>query len=80
MYTRLPIKLDSTSNSEFEPVPLYHANQEAKHRAHKNVKKHASCDEVARERANYLERPDPHFWTYGAKTRGEFLNLIARGA
>jgi hypothetical protein len=43
------------------------------------VKKYASRDEVARERANYLERPDPHFRTYGPKTRREFLNLLARG-
>jgi uncharacterized protein len=29
--TRLPIKLDSTSNGEFEPVPLSRANQAANH-------------------------------------------------
>jgi predicted TIM-barrel fold metal-dependent hydrolase len=43
------------------------------------VKKYAGRDEVARERAVYLERPDPHFRTYGPKTRREFLNLLARG-
>ena len=31
---RLPIKLDSTSNGEFEPVPLWPANLEANRLAH----------------------------------------------
>jgi len=31
---RLPIKLDSTSNGEFAPVPLWPANLEAKRLAH----------------------------------------------
>ena len=31
---RLPVKLDSTSNGEFEPVPLSAANREANRRAH----------------------------------------------
>jgi hypothetical protein len=43
------------------------------------VKKYASRDEVAREKSAYLERPDPHFRTYGPKTRREFFNLLARG-
>src|SRR5262245_30778157 len=32
--TRLPIKLDSTSNGEFEPVPLWRHNLEANRLAH----------------------------------------------
>ena len=30
---RLPIKIDSTSNGEFKPVPLTRANHEANHEA-----------------------------------------------
>ena len=40
------------------------------------VKKHTRADAVARERAAYLERPAPHYLTYGPKTRREFLNLL----
>ncbi len=40
------------------------------------VKKRARSDRVARERLAYLERPEPHFLTYGPKTRREFLNLV----
>ncbi|MNC97500.1 hypothetical protein D3C83_151750 [compost metagenome] len=43
------------------------------------VKKYVSRDELAREKSAYLERPDPHFRTYGPKTRREFLNLLERG-
>jgi hypothetical protein len=43
------------------------------------VKKVASRDRVARERAAYLERPQPHFATYGPRTRRQFLELIRRG-
>jgi len=43
------------------------------------VKKFAGRDRVAREKAAYLERPDPHFMTYGPKTRREFLSLLERG-
>jgi predicted TIM-barrel fold metal-dependent hydrolase len=35
-------------------------------------------DDIARERLAYRERPEPHFRTYGPKTRREFLNLLAR--
>ncbi|HYC45862.1 MAG TPA: amidohydrolase family protein [Burkholderiales bacterium] len=41
------------------------------------VKKYASRDAIAKTRENYLERQDPHFLTYGPKTRREFLNLLA---
>jgi hypothetical protein len=44
------------------------------------VKKFLARDRVARERAAYFERPDPHFGTYGPKTRREFMALTARGA
>ena len=44
------------------------------------VKKYASRDRVAHERTAYQERPDPHFRTYGPKTRREFLTLLGRGA
>ena len=39
------------------------------------VKKVISRDSMARERSAYLERPEPHFRTYGPKTRREFLAL-----
>jgi hypothetical protein len=58
--TRLPIKLDTTSNGEFVPVPLSPANR----------------DFISRERVAYLENPQPHFRTYGPKTRREFLNFL----
>jgi predicted TIM-barrel fold metal-dependent hydrolase len=37
------------------------------------VKKYTRGDAIARERIAYLESPDPHFSTYGPKTRREFL-------
>jgi hypothetical protein len=39
------------------------------------VKKYTSRDRVAKEKLAYQERPEPHFLTYGPKTRREFLNL-----
>jgi predicted TIM-barrel fold metal-dependent hydrolase len=44
------------------------------------VKKYTERDEIARERLAYSERPDPHYLTYGPKTRREFLNLRRKGA
>lgn len=41
------------------------------------VKLRTGVDRIARERAAYLERPEPHYLTYGPKTRREFLNLLA---
>jgi predicted TIM-barrel fold metal-dependent hydrolase len=43
------------------------------------VKKYTRNDAIARERLAYLEHPEPHFETYGPKTRREFLALLARG-
>jgi predicted TIM-barrel fold metal-dependent hydrolase len=40
------------------------------------VKKHTRADSVSRERTAYLEQPEPHYHTYGPKTRSEFLNLL----
>lgn len=40
------------------------------------VKKHIRADSLARERQVYREQPQPHFRTYGPKTRREFLNLL----
>jgi uncharacterized protein len=40
------------------------------------VKKYTRRDAIAHERAAYSERPDPHYLTYGPKTRREFLNLV----
>ena len=42
------------------------------------LKKLASEDRIARERAAYRERPEPHYLTYGPKTRREFLSLLRR--
>ncbi len=44
------------------------------------VLRRARRDAIARRRAEYRERPDPHFLTFGPKTRRQFLaNLKARG-
>ena len=43
------------------------------------VKKYAGSDRVAKEKIAYQEHPEPHFMTYGPKTRREFLNLLERG-
>ncbi len=43
------------------------------------VRKYTAADEMARQRRAYLERPDPHFLTYGPKTRREFLALLREG-
>ena len=37
------------------------------------VKKYTRRDAISRERTAYLEKPEPHFMTYGPKTRREFL-------
>jgi predicted TIM-barrel fold metal-dependent hydrolase len=39
------------------------------------VKKFAARDAVSRQRAAYLENPQPHYLTYGPKTRRQFLAL-----
>ncbi|HEX2829962.1 MAG TPA: amidohydrolase family protein [Burkholderiales bacterium] len=43
------------------------------------VKKYTQRDAIARERLAYAERPEPHYLTYGPKTRREFLNLKRLG-
>lgn len=40
------------------------------------VKKYTARDAISRERAAYLEDPQPHFRTYGPKTRREFLRYL----
>jgi uncharacterized protein len=40
------------------------------------VKKYTETDRVARKRLAYLEHPDPHFLTFGPKTRRDFLGLL----
>ena len=42
------------------------------------LKQLAGEDRIARERAAYRERPEPHYLTYGPKTRREFLSLLRR--
>jgi predicted TIM-barrel fold metal-dependent hydrolase len=44
------------------------------------VKKIIAKDKVARERLAYHEDPQPHFRTYGPKTRREFLALRSSGS
>lgn len=45
-----------------------------------DVTKRARWDVIEHRRAEYRERPDPHFLTFGPKNRREFLaNLKARG-
>jgi uncharacterized protein len=41
-----------------------------------DVKRYTARDAVARQRAAYLENPDPHFRTYGPKTRRGFLRVF----
>jgi hypothetical protein len=41
------------------------------------VRKYTGRDPIGRERAAYREHPEPHFLTYGPRTRREFLNLLA---
>ena len=41
------------------------------------VKRYTRRDAIAHERTDYAERADPHFRTYGPRTRREFLNLVA---
>jgi predicted TIM-barrel fold metal-dependent hydrolase len=43
------------------------------------IKRYARRDRIAGERLAYLEHPEPHFLTYGPKTRREFLNLPGAG-
>jgi hypothetical protein len=43
------------------------------------VRKYTTRDALARERAAYLENPEPHYRTYGPKTRRAFLDLLRRG-
>lgn len=40
------------------------------------VRKYTSRDALARERIAYLEDPQPHFQTYGPKTRRQFLQYL----
>ena len=41
-----------------------------------DIKKYSASDRIARERSAYLENPEPHFRTYGPKTRREFLRYL----
>ncbi|UCH49305.1 MAG: amidohydrolase family protein [Betaproteobacteria bacterium] len=41
-----------------------------------DVSKYAKSDHIARRRVAYQNNPQPHFQTYGPKTRREFLNLL----
>jgi predicted TIM-barrel fold metal-dependent hydrolase len=40
------------------------------------MRKFAAGDRIARERLEYRERPEPHYLTYGPKTRREFLRFL----
>jgi predicted TIM-barrel fold metal-dependent hydrolase len=40
------------------------------------IRRHTGTDAIARARAGYQERRDPHFSTYGPKTRRQFFNLL----
>jgi predicted TIM-barrel fold metal-dependent hydrolase len=48
--TRLPIKLDTTSNGEFVPVPLTAVNREANHRAHGAAAANASRLDITKRK------------------------------
>ena len=40
------------------------------------VKRHTRADRITEERLTYSDHQQPHFLTYGPKTRREFLNLL----
>ena len=40
------------------------------------VLRRADSDTIGQSRQAYRERPDPHFETYGPKTRREFFRLL----
>ena len=42
----------------------------------KTVRQYVGADAVAREKAEYAERPNPSFATYGPRNRREFMNLM----
>lgn len=44
--------------------------------AHEEVMRVAANDQISRSRAEYANNPQPHFQTYGPKTRREFFNLL----
>ncbi len=76
--TRLPVKLDTTTNGEFAPIPLakvhHHANRLALDAAAGNAKR------LGIDRRSFLVSAcgvasTPH----GPKTRRQFLNLKAWG-
>jgi hypothetical protein len=41
-----------------------------------DVKRFTARDAISRERSAYLEQPQPHYLTYGPKTRRQFLALL----
>lgn len=41
------------------------------------ITKFLAKDQITRNKQNYLNNPQPHFKTYGPKTRREFLNLMS---
>jgi predicted TIM-barrel fold metal-dependent hydrolase len=43
------------------------------------IRRHTSSDAVAHSREQYQDRRDPHFSTYGPKTRRQFFNLLRAG-
>ncbi len=45
----------------------------------KELDQFISHDSIAAKKQNYLNNPQPHFQTYGPKTRREFLNLMSWG-
>jgi uncharacterized protein len=40
-----------------------------------DIRRYTEADAVSHEKANYVERPNPSFATYGPKSRREFMNL-----
>ena len=51
---RLPIKLDSTSNGEFAPVPLWPVNLEANRLAHAAASENSKTSRSLQENLPYL--------------------------
>jgi hypothetical protein len=78
--------LDSDTASRRDAEPLTIAAADATRRrlnatrpygiSAADVRRHARRDRIAQERLAYNERPEPHYLTYGPKTRREFFNLL----
>lgn len=79
--TTLPIKIDSTSNGEFAPVPLSRAaifglNAAPVYGVDPSARSAGNePDPVERLKAAYLADPQPSFATYGPRNAAEWQRM-----